>query len=269
MTTGDLAQEQPLPEDAFHLRPYTLACKVDDGFPTNNLVFEYGPKQLITDIRGLAHMSLSLEKNGFCNVRNDFKSMANDEESITRPGGYLDELKALTRDTFKSQGLVAEDVRVINWVHRAAKEDTLFKNETISGGDFKGHAPDTYVHNDCNFFGGDKRIRAVLGDQTTEILASKRIRIINAWRPINNAVQDCHLAICDATTVEHDKCMHGDFIVSPEYTDEVTFFKQHDTDESSNTRYCPHGAFWKDDPALCTIPRESIEVRLLIVSPKL
>jgi hypothetical protein len=129
MTTGDLAQEQPLPEDAFvslrylkraeiykHLRPYTLACKVDDGFPTNNLVFEYGPKQLITDIRGLAHMSLSLEKNGFCNVRNDFKSMANDEESITRPGGYLDELKALTRDTFKSQGLVAEDVRVINWV---------------------------------------------------------------------------------------------------------------------------------------------------------
>ncbi|POS72718.1 hypothetical protein DHEL01_v208882 [Diaporthe helianthi] len=272
------------------LRPYTLACKVDDEFPTNNLVFQYGPPQKIFDIRGLAPGHLSVERNGISMVKHEFRAGAEDEESINKPGGYLDELRQLVKDQLGNQGIVVEDAKVINWVHRTAREEGMFKNATLSGKTFNGFAPDTYVHNDCNFYGGDKRIRAVLGDDAESILATKRVRIMNCWKPIVNTVEDCNLTICDASTVDHDKCVHGDFIVTPDYvsqtnyadyseqqvwyyishqrTDELLFFMQHDTDEQSNARYCPHGAFWKDDPSKCSTPRESIEVRVLLITPK-
>ncbi|KAK1564100.1 uncharacterized protein LY79DRAFT_530549, partial [Colletotrichum navitas] len=103
-------------------------------------------------------------------------------------------------------------------------------------------------------------------------------------------VEDCSLAICDASTVQHNKCIHGDFIITPDYISQTNYaapckeqvwywvsnqqpneallFKQHDTDESSNTRYCPHTAFWKDGPRKCSRPRQSIEVRVLVVFDK-
>ncbi|KAI9162763.1 Hydroxylase/desaturase CTB9 [Paramyrothecium foliicola] len=268
------------------IRPYTLACKVDDDFPTNNLIFEEGPLEHLTDVRGLLPGDLTLSKNGFKMVQNAFKSPATGEEVIQKPGGYLDEVRELVRKTLAEEGIAVERVQVINWVFRTAKNKSIFENADLaSGKDFRGFAPDTYVHNDCNYYGGDKRIRALLGSEADKVLESNRIRLINAWKPINNPIEDCNLAICDASTVQHDKCIHGDFIITPDYisqtnyaapceeqkwywisnqqTDEVTMFMQHDTDETSNTR-----SFWKDDPMKCKVHRESVEVRVMAICPK-
>ncbi|XPS69787.1 hypothetical protein M3J09_002039 [Ascochyta lentis] len=291
------------------IRPYTLACKVDEGFPTNNLLFEEGPLEHLTDIRGLKSGEVTLEKNGFTMIQHRFEQSTADEEAIKEPGGYLDAIKQLARDVLSAEGVQVEQVKVINWVvsispstsnsardvtiadlvkqFRTAKKDEMFANADMTGQDFRAFAPDTYVHNDCNYYGGDKRIRALLGAETDTILASKRVRLINVWKPINNPVEDCQLAICDASTVQHDKCIHGDFVVTPDYisqtnyaapceeqkwywlssqqTDEVILFKQHDTEELSSTRYCPHTAFWRNDPYKCRVPRESIEVRTLVI----
>ncbi|KAM3421580.1 hypothetical protein BST61_g1967 [Cercospora zeina] len=271
------------------LRPYTMACKVEEGFPTNNLVFEYGPEELITDIRGLKPGELSLEKNGMVVVPHQFTQPTTDEEAIKKPGGYLDEVREFVSDVMTKEGIPVEEVRIINWVFRtSALYKELFANVDMTGRDLQAHAPDNYVHNDCNYYGGDKRIRAMLGEETDKILGSKRVRLINVWKPINNPVEDCQLAICDASTVQHEKCIHGDFIITPDYVsqtnyaapceeqkwywisnqqvDEPILFKQHDTDVSSNTRYCPHTAFWRNDPRECRVPRESLEVRVLVIS---
>ncbi|UPX20274.1 uncharacterized protein EKO05_0010512 [Ascochyta rabiei] len=269
------------------IRPYTLACKVDEGFPTNNLLFEEGPLEHLTDIRGLDPGQVTLEKNGFTTIQHKFEQSTANEEAIKEPGGYLDAIQQLARDVLTAEGVQVEQVKVINWVFRTAKKDEMFANADMTGQDFRAFAPDTYVHNDCNYYGGDKRIRALLGAETDTILASKRVRLINFWKPINNPVEDCQLAICDASTVQHDKCIHGDFIVNPDYIsqtnyaapceeqkwywlsnqqiDEVIIFKQHDTEERSSTRYCPHTAFWRNDPHKCSVQRESIEVRILVV----
>jgi len=97
------------------LRPYTLGFELDPTFPTNNLVFEAGPPEKITDIRAILG-ELSLEKNGFFMAEHEFKQPATDTETINKPGGHLDELKKFVRDTLTSQNIEVERVHIINWV---------------------------------------------------------------------------------------------------------------------------------------------------------
>ncbi|KAF4986775.1 hypothetical protein FGRMN_10682 [Fusarium graminum] len=160
------------------IRPYTLACKVDDEFPTNNLVFEQGPLEAVQDIRGLEPGQLTIEKNGFTMVRSDFRNPSPAPGSMDGDGGYLDEVRQLVRDALVKEGLKVDRVEIINYVFRTANKDRMFANADISGKDFRAFSPDTYVHNDCNFFGGDKRILAMLGAEADEILASNRVRLI-------------------------------------------------------------------------------------------
>lgn len=98
------------------IRPYTLACKVDEGFPTNNLLFEEGPLEHLTDIRGLEPGELTLERNGFTMIQHNFEQSTADEESIKEPNGYLDAVQQLVRDAFSTEGVQVEQIKVINWV---------------------------------------------------------------------------------------------------------------------------------------------------------
>ncbi|KAJ4388548.1 hypothetical protein N0V93_006006 [Gnomoniopsis smithogilvyi] len=272
-----------------HIRPYGIGYKADEKFPTNNLVFQDGPKETIRDVRAFPPGHFWLDRQGFSVLKHDFKADQAEESSIEKPGGYLDELRETIHEELARQGLKAEEIKILNWVHRTARETDSF-NHPITGNHIKGLAPDVYIHNDCDFAGAEKRIRATFGDKTDEILASKRVLIMGLWKPINHPVEDCNLTICDGTTVDHDICIHGDFYIHPEYTahtlfpgpsekqqwyyvsnqdvDELLFFKLHDTDETCKARFTPHGAFWRKDPAECKVPRESIEVRAIIVLDK-
>jgi hypothetical protein len=93
------------------LRPYNTCFKLDKDFPTKNLVFEEGPIEKITDIRG--HESeYTLEHNGFCMVKYEFAQSVLSTDTINKCGGYLDEVKELV---FKTLGDNVERVEIIHW----------------------------------------------------------------------------------------------------------------------------------------------------------
>ncbi len=141
------------------------------------------------------------------------------------------------------------------------------------------------IHNDYTETSGPKRLHDVMGAEAAA-LEHGRYLIVNVWRPIHGPLQDMPLALCDARTVAP-----GDLIPSAlVYRDrtgetyavrhnpahrwvyapdmrrgEAWLFKCFDSDRANPARFAPHTAF--DDPTAPADrrPRESIELRTLVL----
>jgi hypothetical protein len=148
--------------------------------------------------------------------------------------------------------------------------------------------PASRVHVDYTAKSGPQRVKDLLGEAEAARLASSGARIIqiNVWRPIRGPVERSPLALADASSVAPDDLVATDQVFpdrvgeiyhlahdpaqrwyyAPEMTrDEVLLIKGWDSLEDGRARFTPHGAFDLPDTPDHAAPRESIEVRTLVV----
>jgi hypothetical protein len=148
-----------------------------------------------------------------------------------------------------------------------------------------GQRPSTATRVHCDFTPASAQRRLALEMEARGIAQVSRFAILNLWRTTRLPVLDAPLAVCDARTVNPADLVAAD-IVYPTRTgeifevlynpahawtyfhgmqfDEVLLFKQYDS-ESGMTCYTPHAAFAHPATPPNTPPRESIEIRCLLI----
>ena len=141
------------------------------------------------------------------------------------------------------------------------------------------------IHNDYTLNSAPRRFDDLLGDDAAS-LEGKRTAIVNVWRPIRGPVETAPLALADAASVPPEDVIAADLIYTdrvgeiyyaaynPDHRwvyfprlerDEAILIKGYDSAEDGRARFSMHTAF--DDPTspADAAPRESIEVRALVV----
>jgi len=138
------------------------------------------------------------------------------------------------------------------------------------------------VHCDFTPASAQRRLQLELGARAAQV---RRYAIINLWRSTRHPVLDAPLAMCDARSVAAGDLVASD-IVYPDRTgeiyqllhhrahawswfpamtrDEVLVFKQFDT-APGVACYTPHAAFEHPAAPPDAPPRESIEIRCLLI----
>jgi len=227
----------------------------------------------IHDMRPLAGV-LSLDREGFellqheTAVRNLY-----DDDALEKI--YYPEIEALLRAVTGASRVVIFDAT------RRSDAGEGAKNRDGQRG------PATRVHVDYTAKSGPQRVRDLLGEDEADRLAASGARIvqINVWRPIRGPVQRSPLALADASSVAPEDLIATDQVFpdrvgeiyhlaydpaqhwyyAPEMTpDEVLLIKGWDS-LTDRARFTPHGAFDLPDTPEGAPPRESIEVRTVVV----
>ena len=148
--------------------------------------------------------------------------------------------------------------------------------------------PARRVHVDYTAKSGPRRVTDILGEAEAERLAASGARIIqvNVWRPIRGPVRRAPLALADASSVRPDELIATDRVTpdrigeiyhlthapsqrwyyAPRMTpDEVLLIKGWDSLDDGRAKFTPHSAFELPDTGQTAPPRESIEVRTLVI----
>lgn len=141
------------------------------------------------------------------------------------------------------------------------------------------------IHNDYTEASGRRRLALVLGDDAGRE-AVHHFCILNFWRPLMEPVLDAPLALCDARTVSTLDMVAGEvryphrtgdiylmrhspwhrwYFYSAMRRNEVLVFKQYDTRVNGTSRFTPHCAFELPQVPVSAPPRESIELRCLVI----
>ena len=150
------------------------------------------------------------------------------------------------------------------------------------------------AHNDYTPASGPRRAQEILAAAGRPAYAGHRLALINVWRPIIGPVQDVPLAVCDArsaqpadfvaTDIHHfgeddlERPRHSGEIYSVQYNPahlwyyvqdmqptEVLLLKNWDSATDGRASYTPHTGFQNPEAPADARPRESIEVRTLVV----
>lgn len=188
---------------------------------------------------------------------------------------YYPEMQALARSVTGARHAI-----VFDHVLRRRAPGTL-----APFGAREGHRPSAAVRVHSDFTPASAQRRLALEIDTLGIRHVERFSILNLWRSTRLPVLDAPLAVCDARTVRAADLVAAD-IVYPDRTgeiyqllhhpdhawsyfdamqfDEVLLFKQYDS-ASEVARYTPHAAFAHPATPAGTPPRESIEVRCLLI----
>jgi len=234
----------------------------------------------IYDCRPMA-MQLRLDREGFvlltqdCDI-GDFL----DEQVVTTH--YYPQTEALLKEITGALVVVAFDHNVRSAIGAPKGQAGV-------------RAPVDAVHDDYTEKSGEKRVRELLEDRGQTALLHHRAALINVWRPIRGPVQDVPLAVCDArstsledfveTDIDHfaendlSRPSHSGQIYSVRYNpghrwyyakdmqpNEVWVFKGYDS-LAGVARFTPHTGFSNPDCPPKFLPRESIEVRTVVVYP--
>lgn len=154
--------------------------------------------------------------------------------------------------------------------------------------------PVEQIHVDYTNASGPKRKLDILKDAGRLDLVAKRVAFVNLWRPISSPVQDNPLAVCNAETVAMDELIatsirhysdsdfesprhtgeiysvhyrpaHEWFYVSDMRSDEALLLKCYDSLDDGRARFMPHTGFTNPACPPEFTPRESIEVRTLVI----
>ena len=189
---------------------------------------------------------------------------------------YYGEIEALLRERLDADRVVIFDAtRRSDGAAGAANRDGL-------------RGPARRVHVDYTAKSGPQWVKDILGEAEVERLAASGARIIqiNVWRPIRGPVQRAPLALADAGSVRPEELIATDQVFpdrvgeiyhlahaplqrwyfAPDMTpDEVLLIKGWDSLDDGRARFTPHSAFDLSEAREDAPPRESIEVRTLVV----
>jgi hypothetical protein len=216
----------------------------------------------------------ALDREGFqlCSAPSAMREFAEREE-IQRV--YNPEMEALARSVSGARRAIVFDHLVRR---RAPGTLTPF-------GAREGHRPSAATRVHCDFTPSSAQRRLALEMEARGIGHVTRFAIVNLWRTTRLPVLDAPLAVCDARTVRPADLVAAD-IVYPTRTgeifevlynpahawtyfhamafDEVLLFKQYDSADGVSC-YTPHAAFAHPATPPGTPPRESIEIRCLLI----
>ncbi|MCG2584349.1 CmcJ/NvfI family oxidoreductase [Massilia sp. TS11] len=148
-----------------------------------------------------------------------------------------------------------------------------------------GERPSAATRVHCDFTPASALRRLRLETEAHGLGEVGRYAILNLWRSTGRPVRDAPLAVCDARSVRPDELVAAD-IVYPTRTgeifellhnpnhvwtyfsemqfEEVLVFKQFDSD-ATRASFTPHAAFAHPATPPGTPPRESIEIRCLLI----
>ncbi len=226
----------------------------------------------IHDMRPLAD-AFSLDREGFELRRHATEVDLYDDETIEQV--YYPDIEALLRAVTGASRVVIFDAT------RRSDAGAGAKNRDGLRG------PASRVHVDYTAKSGPQRVVDLLGEDEAQRLAASGVRIvqINVWRPIRGPVQRSPLALADAASVAPEDLVATDQVFpdrvgeiyhlaydpaqrwyyAPAMTpDEVLLIKGWDS-RTDCARFTPHGAFELPDTPAGAPPRESVEVRTLVV----
>jgi len=192
---------------------------------------------------------------------------------------YLPYVEQLLRKEMKDIGFVY----VFDWRLRRSSID--YAQRTIDLNNQEQYLlPSRYVHIDQAPPSVVNRVRKHLPGEAESLLKG-RVRIINVWRPLNRAVENWPLALCDGRTVVREDLVECDHIskrwqgstfylrFNPSHSwyylkgqtpDEIALFKIFDSSAKAKAAYTPHVSFQIDKPNEIAAVRESIEVRAFV-----
>jgi hypothetical protein len=239
------------------------------------LLFETEPHTVaIHDMRPVAD-ALSLDREGFELLRHETAvGDLYDDDAIEKV--YYPEIEALLRTvTGASRVVVFDATRRSDGGAGAKNPDGL-------------RGPASRVHVDYTEKSGPQRVKDLLGEAEAAMLAASGARIlqINVWRPIRGPVERSPLALADASSVQARNLIATDQVFpdrigeiyqlahhpaqrwyyAPRMTpSEILLIKGWDSLDDGRARFTPHGAFDLPNTPESAAPRESIEVRTLVV----
>jgi len=228
----------------------------------------------IHDMRPLAG-ALSLDREGFELLRHETAVFdLHDDHAIEHV--YYPEIEAL--------------LRAVTGASRVVVFDATRRSDAAAGARNPDgqRGPASRVHVDYTEKSGPQRLKDLLGEAEAARLAESGARIvqINVWRPIRGPVCRSPLALADASSVDPKDLIATDQVFpdrvgeiyhlayhpaqrwyyAPEMTpNEVVLIKGYDSLADGRARFTPHGAFDLPDTPADAPPRESIEVRTLLV----
>ena len=189
------------------------------------------------------------------------------------------------------------------WLRRLVGAETVVvfdHNVRSAAGAARGQvgvrAPVDAVHDDYTEASGPRRAAELLDAHGLRHLKDRRVAMINIWRPLHGPVLDLPLTLCAAPSVAPQDLVatpihhymedrldapshsgeiysarhnpaHRWYYVSAMRADEVLVFKGYDS-RTDVARYVPHTAFVHPDCPARFTPRESIEVRTVVVYPE-
>ena len=228
----------------------------------------------ISDMREIAD-TLSVDREGF-ELLHHTTAVEDlyEDEAIER--AYYPEIEALLRDKFGARQVVIFDV--------TRRSDGKVGAQNPDG--LRG--PATRLHVDYTVKSGPQRVKDILGEDEAARLTAAGARIIqiNVWRPIRGPVERSPLALADASSVQQNELIATDQVFpdrvgeiynvahapaqrwyyAPQMTeDEVLLIKGWDSLDDGRARFAPHSAFNLPETREDAAPRESIEVRTLVV----
>ncbi len=228
----------------------------------------------IHDLRPLTD-ALSLDQEGF-ELRRHGTAVGDlyDDEAVEKV--YYPEIEALLRSLTGAGRVVIFDAT------RRSDSGTGARNRDGLRG------PASRVHVDYTAKSGPQRVKDLLGEAEAARLARSGARIvqINVWRPIRGPVERSPLALADASSIDPADLIATDQVFpgrvgeiyhlvhnpdqrwywAPRMTpDEVLLIKGWDSLDDGRARFTPHGAFDLPGTPERAAPRESIEVRTLVV----
>jgi hypothetical protein len=228
----------------------------------------------IADMREISD-DLSIDREGFelWHVPTGVPDLHDDEAVGT---DYYAEIEALLSERFDASRVVIFDA-----TRRADSKEGAENPDGPRG-------PAARVHVDYTVTSGPQRVRDVLGEDEAERLFAAKARIIqvNVWRPISSTVNRSPLALADSTSVANEELVATDQVFpdrvgeiyqvahgtgqrwyyAPEMTsDEIILIKGWDTLDDGRALFTPHGAFNHPDTPADAPPRESIEIRTLVI----
>jgi hypothetical protein len=259
-----------VPQDT---KPVFHSSALTGGVP--KIFFETESRPVaIRDMRPIAS-SLSLDREGFELLRHETAvDDLYDDEAVDNV--YYPELVALLK-----QRLGASRVVVFDATRRSDGGAGAKNRDGLRG-------PATRVHVDYTPVSGPQRLKDLLGEEEATRLLSSGARIVqvNVWRPIRGPVERSPLALADAASVAPDDLVATDQVFpdrvgeiynvahnpdqlwyyAPWMTpEEVILIKGWDSLDDGRARFTPHGAFDLPDTPAGAAPRESIEVRTMVI----
>jgi hypothetical protein len=228
----------------------------------------------IADMRPLA-AGFTLDREGF-ELRRHHTTVADLYDDAAVEKIYYPEIESLLRSATGAGRVIVFDAT------RRSDAGTGAQNRDGVRG------PASRVHVDYTEQSGPQRLKDLVGEtEAAQLLASgARIIQINVWRPIHGPVQRSPLALADAASIRPADLIATDQVFpdrvgeiyhlaynpsqrwyyAPEMTpDDVLLIKGWDSLADGRVRFTPHGAFDLPDTPADAPPRESIEVRTLVV----
>jgi hypothetical protein len=228
----------------------------------------------IGNLRDIAD-TLSVDREGFALLNHPTAvDDLYDDEAVEST--YYPEIEALLRREFGASRVAIFDAT------RRSDDGVGAKNRDGLRG------PATRVHVDYTAKSGPQRVKDLLGEAEAARLtaAGSRIVQINVWRPIRGPVERSPLVLADASTVRPEDLIATDQVFpdrvgeiynlayapaqrwyyAPRMTrDEVLLIKGWDSLDDGRAQFTPHSAFDLPKTGKSAPPRESIELRTLVV----